>query len=72
MGKTKDQPPEETAATEAPRTALYHFEDGNGLHAVPCEAIPEDGGTYTIVIDGSIVVTRAPASDEPKSGHVIL
>jgi hypothetical protein len=72
MGKSKEQTPEDTAAVETPRTALYHFEDGNGLHAVPCEAIPEDGGTYTIVRDGVPVVTGAPSSDEPKSGHVIL
>jgi hypothetical protein len=73
MGKTKDQQPEGTAAAETPRTALYHFEDGNGLHSVPCEAISEeDGGTYTILRDGIPVVTGAPASEEPKSGHVIL
>ena len=72
MEKSKEQTPEETAAAETPRTALYHFEDGNGLHAVPCEAIPEDGGTYTIVRNGVPVVTGAPSSDEPKSGHVIL
>lgn len=71
-GTAAESPAEIPPATEKSHAALYHFEDGNGLHAVPCEAIPEEGGGYTIVRDGIPVVTGAPASAEPKSGHVIL
>lgn len=71
-GTAAESPAKIPPTAEKSHAALYHFEDGNGLHAVPCEAVAEEGGGYTILRDGIPVVTGAPASAEPKSGHVIL